>query len=233
MQVSDAHHFRKMVAGMCMVAAPALVLASTIVSPKLSSDGSTQLRYAAGHLDRWYIAQVIALAGFVLLVPAILGLMHMLRERQVAFGHLGGALAIIGVMAATALTGAAMVFWQMAEPGRNVAQMGRLADDFFGTTGIIVPLFIGSIGIALGFIALAYGLFRARAVHWLSALLMAAGAVAIIVGFGPAASNVVAIAGAAALTIGIGSIGWTVLAEPDAAWEHTPEFRGFGGARTA
>ena len=230
MQVSDAHHFRKMVAGACMVVAPALVLASAIVSPKLSSDGSTQLGYAAAHLDRWYITQVIALASLVLLVPAILGLMHMLRERQVAMGHVGGALAIIGVMAATAVTGAAMVIWQMAEPTRNALQMGRLADDFVGTTGIVVPLFIPTIGVALGFIALAWGLFRARAVHALSAVLMAAGTIALNLGLGPVASNALTIAGAAAFTIGLGAIGWTVLTETDEAWEHTPVFQGFGGA---
>jgi hypothetical protein len=126
-----------------------------------------------------------------------------------------------------------MVLWQMAEPGRDVVQMGRLADDFVGTTGIVVPMFIPTVGIALGFIALAYGLFRARAVYWMSALLMAAGAVVIDLGLGPVASNALAIAGAAALTVGLGSIGWTVLTETEEAWEHTPEFHGFGGARAA
>jgi hypothetical protein len=227
MQVSDAHHFRKLVAGMCMLAAPALVLVSAIVSPKLSTNGATQLRYAGAHLDRWYLTQVIAMASLVLLVPAILGLVHMLRERQVAIGHVGGGLALVGVMAATAMTGAAFMMWQMAEPSRDAAQMGAVVHDFIHTTGTVVPLFIPTIGIALGFIALAYGLFRARAVHWMSALLMAAGAVALDVGLGPAASNVLSIAGGAAFTIGLGSIGWTVLTEADEAWEHTPEFQGF------
>lgn len=233
MQVSDSHRFRKQVAGLCMLFAPALVLVSAIVSPKLSTSGPAQLRYAGAHLDRWYLAQLIALVSLVLLVPAILGLMHMLRERQVAMGHVGGALALIGVMAATALTGAALLMWQMAEPGRDAAQMGAVMHDFLHTTGVVVALMIPTIGVALGFIALAYGLFRARAVHWMSALLMAAGAVALDVGIGPAASNVLAIIGAAAFTIGLGSVGWTVMTETDEAWEHTPEFRGFGGASAA
>ena len=227
MQVSDSHHFRKQVAGLCMVFAPALALVSVIVSPKLSTNGAAQLRYAGAHLDRWYLTQLLALAGLVLLVPAVLALMHMLRERQVAMGHVGGALALIGVMAATALTGAAFLMWQMAEPGRDAAQMGAVMHDFLHTTGVVVALMIPTIGLGLGFIALAYGLFRARAVHWMSALLMAAGAVALDVGLGPAASNALSIAGAAAFTIGLGSIGWTVLTETDAAWEHTPEFQGF------
>ncbi|HEU4978176.1 MAG TPA: hypothetical protein VFT42_04720 [Solirubrobacteraceae bacterium] len=231
--MSDSHHFRKQVAGLCMLFAPALVLVSAIVSPKLSSNGGTQLRYASAHLDRWYLAQVLALAALVLLVPAILGLMHMLRERQVAMGHVGGALALIGVMAATALTGAALLIWQMAEPARNIAQMALVAHDFGRTAGVVVALMIPTIGFALGFIALAYGLFRARAVHWMSALLMAAGAVALDLGFGPVASNALAIAGCAALTIGLGSIGWAVLTETDDAWAHTPEFHGFGGASAA
>lgn len=32
------------------------------------------------------------------MVPATLGLMHMLREREVALGHVGGAIALIGLL---------------------------------------------------------------------------------------------------------------------------------------
>ena len=35
---------------------------------------------------------------FVLMVPAMLGLMHMLREREATFGHIGGAIALIGLL---------------------------------------------------------------------------------------------------------------------------------------
>jgi hypothetical protein len=230
MHVSDAHHFRKTVAGACMLVAPALLLVAALIAPKFDSDGSTQLAYAARHLDRWLITQLLSLAALALLVPAILGLMHMLRERQVAMGHVGGALALLGTLAATAGTGVGFAFWQMAEPGRDAAQMGRLADDIVGSAGVVIPIFIVTIGLPLGVIALCYGLYRARAVHPLSIALLGVGSILLELGFGPVASNALAIIGGAATTIGLGSIGWQVLTESDEAWEHTPEFRGFGPA---
>src|SRR5919201_1336357 len=93
--LSDAHHSRKMVAGACMVIAPLLVLVSEVIHPAEKSSSREQLAVIARHLDRWYAAHLIALVAIALLVPAVLGLMHMLRERQVAWGHVGGGLGLI------------------------------------------------------------------------------------------------------------------------------------------
>jgi len=49
-------------------------------------------------MDAWYVAQLIGLVSIVLAVPAVLGLMHMLREREVAWGHIGGGLAMLGLL---------------------------------------------------------------------------------------------------------------------------------------
>ena len=43
MAFSDSHHFRKMVAGACMVLGPLLALGSYVVSPALKSDALPQL----------------------------------------------------------------------------------------------------------------------------------------------------------------------------------------------
>jgi hypothetical protein len=48
--------------------------------------------------DTGSLEQMLLVAGLVLMVPAVLGLMHMLREREVAFGHVGGAVALIGLL---------------------------------------------------------------------------------------------------------------------------------------
>ena len=44
-------------------------------------------------------AHLVLLASVVLALPAVLGLMHMLRERMAAYGHIGGALALPGLLA--------------------------------------------------------------------------------------------------------------------------------------
>ena len=109
MGFTDSHHLRKMTAGVCMVLAPLLFLAAFIVSPKLETGAVAQLRVAASHIDRFYISGLIGVIGLVLLVPAVLGLMHMLRERRPGYGAIGGALAMIGLLGSVASAGVGFV----------------------------------------------------------------------------------------------------------------------------
>ena len=102
-RLSDSHHFRKTIAGMCMIGAPLLLLVGMIIHPERKSDVGDQLAVIADNTDAWFAAHLIVLVALVLAVPAVLGLMHMLREREVAFGHIGGALAMVGILATTCL----------------------------------------------------------------------------------------------------------------------------------
>src|SRR2546421_11473063 len=95
--LSDAQHFRRMLAGTCMIAAPLVLLASAIVAPSMSStkEGPT-LQAIADHQGRFYLSTVLLIVGLVLLVPAVLGLMHILRERRGGPGPVGGGVAAGG-----------------------------------------------------------------------------------------------------------------------------------------
>ena len=224
--LSDAHHFRKMVAGACMVLAPLVLLVAAVIHPETKADEAAQVSVIAAHLDAWYAAHLLALIAIVLAVPAVLGLMHMLREREVALGHVGGGLGLVGLLAFTGIVAIeGFVGWQMGaagDRGAMVALMERVND----STGIVIPFFVMSFGFALGMICLAAGLYRARAVQSWMALFVTVGAVAIAVA-GPAALGWLMIVGAAFLFVGLGSIGRLVLVESDEDWEHTPEYRGF------
>src|SRR5438094_9731598 len=98
MGFSDSQHLRKMVAGCCMVLAPLLFLGAFIVSPKLETGATAQLGVAADHINRFYVSNLVGMIGLFLLLPVILGLMHMLRERRPAYGAIGGALSVIGLL---------------------------------------------------------------------------------------------------------------------------------------
>ena len=160
--LSNAHRFRKTVAGWCMIGAPALFLAGSIVSPKLDTNEGALLTSAANHLDRWYLSAVLGFAGFVLFLPAVLGLMHMLRERGAVYGHVGGALALLGMAAAFANAGLAFVVWQMARGGDR-AQMTALLHRIDHTAGSALPLLFLSLALVVGLIVLAWGLTRVHA----------------------------------------------------------------------
>jgi hypothetical protein len=215
-----------------MVLAPLFLLAAQIVSPKLDSDEAGQLSIVADHVDRWYLAAVLGLVSIVLAVPAVLGLMHMLRERRAAYGHVGGGLALLGLLAAMGGTAISMVVWQMVAGGADRAEMVALLDRVNNTAGTVVPFYIGTFLFGLGMAVIALGLYLARAVYAPYCLALAAGAIVLVIGF-PVASVAMTIVGAALLVVGFGSIGRIVLTEPDEAWEHTPEigFRPAVGTR--
>ena len=225
MGFSDSHHLRKTVAGACMVLAPLLFLVAFVVSPRLETDAGKQLSVATGHADRFYLANLLATLGLVLVVPAVLGVMHMLRERRPAYSGLGGALTLIGVFAALVGQGVAFVMWQMAHHGGASAANTSVIHAMTHDAGTVIPIYVCGYLSVLGVVLLGAGLYSARVVDWWMALFFAAGVVCVNVAF-PAAALWLAIVGAALMLVGLGSMGLLVLRESDADWEHTPDYRG-------
>ena len=225
MRFSDSHHFRRMIAGCCMVAGPLAVLGAFVVSPAIHSDAREQLASFAAHPDRMLIAALATLVAVALMVGATLGLMHMLRERMAALGHAGGIMALVGLVAYAALAGASLLAWQMVSDGVQATDVTAW-DGFANATATVIALVVASWVGAVGFVVLAAGLWRAHVVDWWMAAAIAVGAVAIALAT-PLESVAVGIAGAAVLVVGLGAIGMMVLRETDADWEHTPEYRGF------
>ena len=222
---TDPHRFRKTVAGSCMIAAPLLFLVGSIVSPSLDSDEAKLIASAADNPDRWFASNAFVMAGFVLFLVATLGVMHMLRERGAAFGHIGGAMALLGIMAAVAGVAVSMVIWQMA--GGDRTEMVALLDRVFNTAGSAIPLLFLSLGVSIGYLVLAWGLAAEHvAPMWMTG---AIGASAVLYAVGGALfSQPLYIASSALLAVGMGAMGWMVLQETVEDWEHTPEFHGLG-----
>ena len=223
MHLSDAHHFRKMVAGACMVLAPALLLVSVVIHPEMGTSAASQAAAIASDRDQWYSAHLIGLVSIVLAVPAVLGLMHMLRERRVAEGHVGGALAMIGLLAFVGIVAMEMVFWAADTPALETAVLIDRVED---SAGIMGPFYFASFGFAAGMMILAYGLYSARAVSAWMAGSLGLGALALAIAF-PSATEWLSVVAAALLFVGFASTGWMVLKETDEEWDHTPEFHGF------
>jgi len=218
-RLSDSHHFRKTVAGVCMIGAPLLLVVGMIVHPESKTDVADQLAVISANMDEWYVAHLILAISLVLAVPAVLGLMHMLREREVAHGHLGGGLALLGTMAAIGSVATGFVAWQMTATAANVALLERLND----TAGFAIPFYIAVFALPLGLVVLSWGLMRADAAHQMAVMCLAVGAVGAGVGFAMSTLWLL-IAGYALLFVGMGMIGRMVLEETVDDWEHTPRF---------
>ena len=225
MGFSDSQHLRKTVAGACMVLAPLLFVIAFVVSPRLETDAGKQLSIAAGNADRFYVANLLATLGLVLVVPAVLGLMHMIRERRPGYSGLGGSLTLLGVFASMVGQGVAFAMWQMAHHGAASAGNTSVIHATMHDAGTVIPIVVVAYVGALGVCVLAAGLYLARVVDWWMALFFAAGVVGINVAFA-AGALWVAIVGSALMLVGLGSVGLMVLRESDADWEHTPDYRG-------
>ena len=225
MGFSDSHHFRRMVAGVCMVMGPLLALAAAVVSPAFHTDAGDQLASVAANQDRFLAAMLISMLAVALLLVAALGLMHMLRERMAGYGSAGGAMAVVGLMAYMAQIGFALTQWQMVRDGVQASDVATV-DGATHTAALVIPLAIVPLLSAVGFVTLAAGLWRAHVVDWWMAAAVAVGSVLIVLR-GLVASMGLGIVGAAVFLGGVGAIGLMVLRESDADWEHTPEYRGF------
>ena len=225
MRFSDSHHFRRVLAGCCMVVGPLLVLASFIVSPAFHSSAGKQMATIAANQDRYLITTLIGMAAVAVVVVAVLGLTHMLRDRMTGWGHAGGALALLGLLAFMAQFGFNLTEWQMARDGVQAADISAV-HGVMHSAATMIPMFIVPLAAGIGFPLLAVGLVRAHAVDWWMAAAMALGAVAIAVS-GPVESVGLGIVGAALFVGGVGATGLMVLRESDADWEHTPEYQGF------
>ncbi|MEA2470501.1 MAG: hypothetical protein QOE38_1500, partial [Thermoleophilaceae bacterium] len=153
MGFTDSHHFRKTVAGCCMVAGPLLALAAFIVSPAIRSGSAAQVAEVARHQDRFLLSMILSLVAVTLVIGGALGLMHMLRERMVAYGHAGGVLALVGLVFTMGQLGAQLMLWPMVRDGvqaSDVTAWHSVTHD----TATMVPLFIVPWLAVIGFAAL-------------------------------------------------------------------------------
>jgi hypothetical protein len=189
----DPHAVARRAIGLAMILAPIAWLASAIVAPQLESDEGAQLAVVAQHPDRWYWFALLTLVGAMLLVPALMGVIGLLRERAPLAGYVGGSLAVLGVLVAIGDSLEQLVIWQMGAPRADHAQMTALLTRLDDAAGLTLIFTIGALALVVGTVTLAVGLIRARvAPAWAAACLPIAMLVN-IVGFAGANRPLVAV----------------------------------------
>ena len=222
LKISDAAHFRRVVAGLCLVAAPLLFAVAEIATPQPSGSAAAQLTSFAQHRHLLVTGVLCGLASSMCFIPALLGLLHKIRDRGVVYAHVAAALIIYGLVTQAALGGINVMFWVMTMPGMNHAAMVNLLNGLqHGSAAAAAPLLAGHYLFAVGVVLLGVAVWRARlAPRWAGILvalwpvtdvaLSSAGDLASLV------SDAIAIAGFAAL-------GWRTLTAPDASWDTSPQ----------
>jgi hypothetical protein len=217
--LSKSERFRKPACGSCLIAAPTLLLVGGLLHPKETTDPARQYEIVSSSADRWELAHWIITASMLLMVGAVLGLAHLLHKQRPAEGILGGAVALVGVLALFAVAAAETVV--VPELGRSTeagaaALYERILE--FGSTRWTI-LLVAVLLLPIGLVAMSYGLYRAQVAPTWAAGTLGLGALLFAVAL-PTGSAVVFAIGLAAMVIGMAPIGWKVLGETDEQWEH-------------
>ena len=223
MRIAKTEKFRRWVAGVSLIGFAAALVAQDLVGPRTPSDAAG--RYAAVAADRggMVATSVLLLVSSLFLVPAVFGLLHLLRERGVTLGHVGGALAIVGALGHVAVMTYQLALVEMTRVGDRDA-MVALIDRLDSSPVVGVLVFPMILAFALGLLVLAIALWRARIVQgWAAALVVAA--VALDIGAPDGAPASVSIAKQLLAFAAFAYVGLRILRMSDAEWERPSEAR--------
>jgi Domain of unknown function (DUF4386) len=212
----DWRGFTKTVLGACLIAAPLLLLTSSLLGTGIY-DGDDEARYLASIADNealYYAAGMVGVLGAMAMVGAVLALIHLVRTRYPRYAKLAGGVALLGVLTfAGVFLSFTIVDFELARAGDRDAMVALLQDTEDSASS--APFFVTWIGTFLGLILLAAGLLRSHAVpRWMPALLI----VGLLLLFISEASWVGVVASAVTL-VAMGAIGLAVLRSPVEAWE--------------
>ncbi len=181
-----------------------------------SVNASEQLAMISAYPTRFLIANLLDLLWLFLLIPAVLGLVHLLRSRGALLGHIGGGFALAGAVGTAAYRGVNLGQLQVAESGLNQEQV--LAAFGQASAGSIVVMLMSALGLFVGYALLAVGLWRTRAAPGGASGLIVAFLVVNIIGLAAGGNKGVLLAAHTLLLVGLGWIGVKVLAMSDAQW---------------
>ena len=227
LRLKDPSNFRRTLVGLCLILAPLLILVASIIEPESEGDEVREwLPELAQDVGRNDASTTLFISGFVLLVPALIGLVHLIRERGITLGHIGGVLAVLGAVMYPILFSTVYYDLSLAEnlPLDQAVKAQEGTEDYVGPYFIFIPAIFG---FALGLILLSIGLMRAGIAPVWFLVLVVLGNFAIFAGGGENA--IIASIGSALLLVAFGSLGLKVLGMSDADWED-PRRLGAGSA---
>ncbi|MER7006032.1 hypothetical protein ABT297_23735 [Dactylosporangium sp. NPDC000555] len=212
------HRFRRLFAAVCLLAAPFFYVAGVLVDPALRAGDAADGAYGR-HPGQVSVSAALLHWSWVLLVPGIIGMIHMVRRRALVFGHVAGAAALLGIVNFSALM-LGDYFYARLERQFGPELGSRLADEalaFDGARwGFQVPGFVGLLGVLLLGLALAA---NRQAPWWASAAMVIGALTAPIYPIGMVLGSLLYIAGA-------GAIGLRMLRMSDAEWAQEPAENG-------
>ena len=217
---SPSERLLKAVCGSCLVLAPVVLLVGGLLHPEETTDATRQFEIIAADIGRWEVAHWLISASMLLMMGAVVGLAHLLRDHRPFEGIIGGAVTMIGLMALFAVaTSEAAIIPELGRSG--TAEAAAVFERIFESGArwvLLIPVML----LPLGLIVMSYGMYRARVTEAWVAGSVAAGSLGFAVSL-PTGSAVAFGIGLALMLVGLARVGWSVLTETDDQWHHPPQ----------
>jgi hypothetical protein len=214
LRLSDPIRFRRGLSSTSLLLAPLVGLAAAAVAPPTSSNLTADLALISAHHSAFVANAVLEAAAWILFIPGVLGIVHLLRQRGVVLGHLGGVLAIVGMISFVAESAIAQVTAVLARDAGHRALYAQAVSNMRHSplAAFLLLALLGEIGLIL----LAIATRRARrAPSWV----VPAVAVAVLADFAPLPNPLGLIISWLLLALAFGRIGWDIRATTDAEWQ--------------
>ena len=216
-----ASNVSRVVTGIGLLVSALLLLAWALLSLGLEfpGDARERLEEVAANRERMLAIALVFGVAQIALLPAVLGLVHLTRDRSFVLAHLGGALAVLGVLGHLVFTGNSIAGLAIAENGTGPEHVD-LFESATSHAAVLPFLAVGAAGTFVGFLLLAGALWRSRTVPTWVPVVLAAGFLLEFVG--TAVHELLAVAGAIAVTVAFGWLGVRVLRMTVHEWRAAP-----------
>ena len=169
---SDSRRLSRTLAAVGLIAGPVLLLLSTLADPAWSDDSAEYLAEVADDKGLYILAGVLGSLGSLVLIPGMLGVARLFRERRVTLGQIGATLVTIGLIGLTAILAFNGFDIALADLDDRAAAVAVYDDIDENAAVVVYFVTIFFIGLILGSILLAIALFRRRIVPIWSPILL-------------------------------------------------------------
>ena len=213
-KVTDANNFRRTVAGLCLIAAPLVLLLAFLIHPGEGEAGLVQT--IDDYPGRVEAANLAVIISSILFVPALIGLLRPVRGRGVILTHIGVALALLGVIGHAIWAGMLNVLVGTVQSGIDREELSAMVEGGPPNAGSVAVMLMFLVGFFLGLIVLAAGLWRSGIFPRWAALCIA---LVPLFDLLPAGNKALLAIGPALAIIGFGAMGLKLLAMSDSDWE--------------
>lgn len=213
LRITDADNFRRTLAGLCLIGAPLVLLCAMLIHGGGGDAGL--VRAMVESPGRVQVSNLLIMFSSVLFVPALVGLLRLVRGRGVVLAHIGVALALIGVIGHAVWAGFQIVLLGLVQSGTvDHARMSGLISSGPPNAGFVIVMLMFMGGFFVGLLFVAGALWRSGAVpRWAAVCLLLIPFTDFVPG-----GTVVSLLGPILGLIGLGAAGLKLLSMPDAEW---------------